>query len=116
MNFMRDCTFCKIIKKELSAEFIYEDEEIIGIKSIQPEAPIHLLFIPKKHIEWKDKLRKDEIALLGKLILAAKKVALEQKIFKACKFIFNVGKTGHISHVHLHLIGGWKKKIPMKNV
>jgi len=113
---MKDCVFCKIVKKEPLADFIYEDREIIGLESIHPEAPVHLLFLPKKHLEWKNKFSKKELALLGRLIFAAKKIALKQKIFKACKLIFNVGKTGHISHIHLHLIGGWKKKIPMKNI
>lgn len=111
-----DCVFCKIIKKEVGAEFVYEDKEIIGIKSIQPEAPVHLLFIPKKHLEWKDEFKKEEIILFGKIILAAKRVAIEKGIIEACKLIFNIGKTGHISHIHLHLLGGWKRKIPMKNV
>lgn len=111
-----DCIFCKIIKKELSAEFVYENKEIIGIKSIQPEAPVHLLFISKEHFEWKDDFEKEEMILLGKLILVAKRVAIQEKIIGACKLIFNIGKTGHISHVHLHLLGGWKRKIPMENV
>lgn len=107
-----ECIFCKIANKANPAEIVYEDEEILGFKNIEPEAPIHLLFIPKKHIEWRD----EEIKFLNQLILVAKKIAIEQNIFPACKLIFNIGKTGHISHVHLHLIGGWDKEIPMDNV
>jgi len=111
-----NCIFCQIVKRKISAEVVYEDNKVMGINNIKPEAPIHLLIIPKKHIEWKDKLGREELALLGKLILVAKKIAIKRGIFKACKLIFNVGKTGHISHIHLHLIGGWKKTIPMKNI
>jgi len=111
-----DCIFCQIVKRKISAEIIYEDKEVMGINNIKPEAPIHLLIIPKKHIEWKDEFKKKDLAILVKLILVAKKLAIKREIFKACKLIFNVGKTGHISHIHLHLIGGWKKKIPMKNI
>ena len=111
-----NCTFCKIVNKEIPAEFVYEDEEILGFKNINSEAPIHLLFIPKRHIEWKDKFNEKDLSVFGKLISAARKIAIEKKIDEACKFIFNVGKTGHISHIHLHLLGGWKEKIPMRNI
>lgn len=111
-----DCIFCKIAKKEIPSEIVYEDEEIIGFKNIKPEAPIHLLFTPKKHLEWTNKLDEKDLFLLGKIISIAKKVAIEKEIFEACKFIFNVGKTGHISHIHLHLLGGWENEVPMHNI
>ena len=113
---MEDCLFCKIANKELPAQIVYDDEEILGFSSIEPEAPIHLLFIPKKHIEWNNNLGEEGLLLLGKIISSAKKVATEKGIFEACKFIFNIGKTGHISHIHLHLLGGWKNEIPMNNI
>jgi len=113
---MADCVFCKIIKKELSSDIVYEDEEILGFKNINPEALVHLLFVPKKHMEWKDNLSSENLQLLGALLLAAKKVALEKGILSACKLIFNIGKTGHIPHIHLHLLGGWSGKIPMHNI
>lgn len=113
---MKKCIFCKIINKEISSEIIYEDEEILGFKDINPEAPIHLLFVPKSHIEWKDEFNEKDLKLLSYLISVAKKVAIEKNIFKACKIIFNIGKTGDISHIHLHLLGGWEEKIPMHNI
>jgi len=111
-----DCTFCKIAKKELPADIVYEDKKILGFKSIRPEAPVHLLFISKRHIEWKDEFTKSYLSILVDLIVAAKKVAIKKKIFGACKIIFNIGKTGEISHIHLHLLGGWKKKVPIYNI
>lgn len=111
-----DCIFCKIAKREIPAKIIYQDKEIIVIKNIKPEAPIHLLFILKKHLEWKDSFQKKDLALLQKLISTAKRIAIDQKINKACKLIFNMGETAHISHIHLHLLGGWKKKIPKRNL
>ena len=114
---MNSCLFCKIVNKDIPAEIIYEDNEILGFKNIEPEAPVHLLFIPKKHLEWKDNFGKQELALLSNLISAAKKIAEKERISSACKLIFNMGKTGHISHIHLHLLGGWKEDgIPMNNV
>lgn len=111
-----ECLFCKIVKKETSAEIVYEDKEILGFENIHPEAPAHLIFIPKRHIEWKNKFEKKDLSLFSKLISVAKKIAIERNIFQACKLIFNVGKTGHIPHIHLHLLGGWKRKIPLRNI
>jgi len=113
---MAGCIFCKIANRDTPVDIVYEDKEILGFKNIRPEAPIHLLFIPKRHIEWKDKFDEKDLSLLAKLISVSKKIAIEQNILQACKLIFNVGKTGHIPHIHLHLLGGWKKEIPMRNV
>jgi len=111
-----DCVFCSIVKKETPAKIIYEDKKILGFESIKPEAPIHYLFIPKKHLEWKDSFSKEKKALIGGLLFVAKKTAQKTEIFEACKFIFNIGKTGHIAHIHLHLLGGWKRKVPQRNI
>jgi len=110
------CVFCKIVNKEISSEVVFEDENILGFENIYPEAPVHMLFIPKKHIEWKDNLEEIDSLFFSKIIFAAKKVAQEKNIFPACKLIFNIGKTGHISHMHLHLLGGWKGKVPKYNI
>ena len=111
-----DCIFCKIVKKEAESEIIYEDENILGFSSVKPEAPVHLLFVPKKHLEWGDKLDQVDLLLLSNLLSVAKKIAVDQNIFKACKLIFNIGKAGHIPHIHLHLLGGWQGEVPMDNV
>jgi len=111
-----DCIFCKIVNKEIPAGILYEDEEILGFKNIKPEAPVHLLLVPKRHFEWKDEFNAKDLSLLIRLISVAKKVATDQKIFGACKLIFNIGKTGEISHLHLHLLGGWKREIPGHNI
>lgn len=100
----------------MPAEIVYEDKEILGFKNVHPEAPVHLLFTPKRHIEWRDEFNQKDLSLLSGLILTAKKIALGQKINEAYKLIFNVGKTGHIPHIHLHLLGGWKRRIPMHNI
>ena len=110
------CLFCKIANKEEPAEIVYEDDEILGFKNIKPETPIHLLFIPKEHLEWKDEFKEKDLSLLIRLISAAKKTAVDQNIFEACKIIFNIGKTGHITHIHLHLLGGWGEEVPMHNI
>jgi len=111
-----ECIFCQIVNKEKPADIVFESEEVLGFKNLYSEAPVHYLFIPKKHLEWKDEFSEKDLALLSGVISAAKEVAIKENIFEACKFIFNVGKTGHIPHTHLHLLGGWKEEIPMKNI
>lgn len=103
-----DCVFCKIINKQIPAEIVYEDENILGFVNINPEAPIHLLFVPKKHLVWQDDFSKEDLALLSYLLKTAKLVAKEKGILDSCKMLFNIGKTGHIPHIHLHLLAGFK--------
>ena len=111
-----ECLFCKIAKKEIQSDILHEDKEILVFRNIEPEAPVHLLFIPKRHIEWQDEFDEKDLQLLAKLISLAKRIAIQEKVNEAYKLIFNVGKTGQISHIHLHLLGGWKEKIPMHNI
>jgi len=100
-----DCILCKIVDKQELATYIYEDDDIIGIENKYPTAPIHLLFIIKNHIEWKDDI-KDNI--FNKLVITAKNTA-KDKGLDTYKLIFNIGKTAHFPHIHLHLMGGWKE-------
>jgi len=111
-----DCIFCKIINKETPADIVYEDETTLGFNNIRPEAPIHLLFVPKKHLEWQGNLSPADSGLISGLISAAKAVAKVKKTADAYKLIFNVGETGHIPHIHLHLLGGWKGEVSLHNI
>jgi len=104
------CIFCKIINKEQPADIIYEDNKFIVFRDIKPSAPVHLLLVPKTHINSVNDLKKGDKELIGNLFLLAKKMAKEQKISNGYKLAFNVGrKAGQlINHLHLHLMGGWK--------
>jgi len=107
------CLFCKIIKKEIPADFVYEDEDLIVIKDINPKAPIHLLLIPKKHIESIITLEQKDLPIIGKLIWRAKMIAEKQDFSqKGYKLIFNCGQGGGqvIPHLHLHLLSGMDLK------
>ena len=75
-----DCIFCKIVQKEIPSEIVYENEKILGFRDIKPEAPVHFLFIPKKHLEWKDDFNQEDLSVLSDLINSAKKVAEEKNI------------------------------------
>lgn len=105
------CVFCEIINKEIKAEIIYEDDDVLAFKDIHPLAPIHILIIPKKHIEGINFLgeAEEDIHLAGKMIIAAKKLAEKKGIGeKGYKLLFRVGRDGgqEVGHIHLHLLGG----------
>ncbi|OGI28861.1 MAG: histidine triad nucleotide-binding protein [Candidatus Moranbacteria bacterium RIFOXYA12_FULL_44_15] len=105
------CIFCKIVKKEVPASVVYEDSDIIAFKDVHPIAPVHILLIPKKHIESVDDLRDEDVSLAGKLVVAAGKIARDFDISpKGYKLLFRVGEWGgqEVPHLHLHLIGGAK--------
>lgn len=102
---MNDCIFCKIAKKELSAEIVFEDEDFLAFKDIQPRAPLHYLIIPKNHIESIASENSGEIA--KELINTAKKIAARKRV-NDYKLVFNVGlKAGQtVPHLHLHFLAG----------
>lgn len=110
---MEKCIFCKIVKKEIPADIVFENHNILVFKDIQPVAPVHLLIIPKKHIPTVNHLEVQDKKLIGELFLVAQKIAREKMIAKSgYRLILNVGKDAGqtIEHLHLHLIGG--KKLP----
>ncbi|WP_072866949.1 histidine triad nucleotide-binding protein [Desulfofundulus thermosubterraneus] len=106
---MQDCIFCKIVKKEIPAEIVYEDEHVMAFKDIHPAAPVHLLLIPKKHIPTFFDLADEDVSIIGRVQLAAARVArqldLEEKGFRLvsnCKE--DAGQL--VFHIHYHLLGG----------
>lgn len=103
------CLFCKIAQGELPAKVIFDDPEIIAFHDIKPQAPSHILIIPKQHIATiNDTDSKDE-QLLGRMILTAKKLAkAEQLSDSGYRLVFNINAGGgqEVYHIHLHLIGG----------
>ena len=105
---MFDCLFCKIAQGQLPAETVYEDSEVKIFKDIHPKAPVHLLVIPKIHIQSIAHLEDDHNDIIAKLIYAAKHTAAEQGL-KGYKLLFNVGREGGqvVDHLHLHIMGGW---------
>lgn len=105
---MSDCIFCKISQNEISSESVYEDHDIKVFKDLHPKSPVHLLIIPKEHIQSVAHLEENHSTIISKLIYTAKKVAEEQGL-AGYKLIFNVGKEGGqvVDHLHLHLMGGW---------
>ncbi len=107
---MADCIFCKIIAGEIPTELVHEDGEIVGFKDINPQAPVHLLIVPKRHIETLNTLDEKDSHLIGKMALVAKGLAKEFGVDRSgYRLIINVEKGGgqEIFHLHMHLLGGW---------
>ena len=105
---MNECLFCRIIDKKIPAVFEYESDSLIAIRDINPQAPTHLLVIPKKHIERVSDADKNHTSLLGEMILLSKYLAKRKKLEEGFRLVFNDGaKAGQsVFHVHLHLLGG----------
>lgn len=105
---MEDCIFCKIIKKEIPADIVYEDEEIIAFKDIHPAAEVHVLIVPKEHIESINYLTEKDKELAGNLLLTAPKIIKQLNVENGYKLAFNVGKEGGqlVPHLHMHLVSG----------
>ena len=102
---MSDCMFCKIINKEMDSDIIFENDNIIVLKDINPKALIHLLIIPKKHIESVKEIQDLDKELMGELFLVAKKIG-EEKQLTGYKLLVSVGRDGGqvIDHIHMHLL------------
>lgn len=106
-----DCIFCKIIQKEIPSDMLYEDEHCIIIKDIAPQALVHLLTIPKKHIATTNDLAQVDQALIGHMMLAATTVARKLNIAESgYRLVFNCNQDGgqEVYHIHCHLLGGEK--------
>ena len=104
-----DCLFYKIVNGELPADIVFEDDEVVAFNDISPQAPTHMLIIPKKHIATVNDLTGAEIDLPGKLILRAKTTASEKGIAETgYRLIMNCNEQGGqtVFHIHLHLLGG----------
>ena len=108
---MEDCLFCKIIKGEIPSNKVYEDEEILAFKDINPVAPIHILVIPKKHIDSLVHMEKEDEIIVGKIYGVINKIAEEQGFKEnGYRVIVNCGKDAgqEVMHLHFHLLAGAK--------
>jgi histidine triad (HIT) family protein len=105
---MADCLFCRIIKGEIPSKKVYEDDRTYVFEDINPQAPTHLLIIPRKHIVGLKEAAAEDAELLGYCQLVAAKLARERGIEDGYRTVYNVGaKAGQsVFHLHLHLLGG----------
>jgi histidine triad (HIT) family protein len=111
---MTDCLFCRIIQGEIPAKKVYEDENTFAFEDINPQAPTHVLIIPKKHIRGLKESQAEDAELIGRLHLVAAAIGRERGIEDGYRTVLNVGpKSGQsVFHMHLHLIGGRDMRWP----
>ncbi len=106
-----DCIFCQIITGKVSSEILYQDEEVIAFRDINPQAPTHLIIIPKRHISSITHLSEAESPLIGHMVNIANRLAKGEDIFESgYRLAINCGEEGGqlVPHLHLHLLGGRK--------
>jgi len=106
----KDCIFCQIAHGQTSTEILYQTDTLVVFKDINPHAPVHLLFVPKRHIRSVNDLTDADQDILSELVMVAKEMAKEHGVAQSgYKLLYNVEKGGGqvIFHLHLHLMGGW---------
>lgn len=106
---MSTCIFCKIVNGEIPADKVYEDSSIIGFRDIQPQAPTHVVVIPKKHIETLNDVTESDSRILSSLLLACQKIAGDEKVAdKGYRVVLSCNREGGqaVFHLHAHLLGG----------
>ena len=110
---MSDCLFCKIAGKEIPAAVVYEDEEILCFNDISPQAPVHVLIIPKKHLDSLNDAAEEDIMMLGQIMYKIKELAGILGLENGYRLVNNCGVDGmqSVQHLHFHLLGkrqlGW---------
>jgi histidine triad (HIT) family protein len=106
---MPDCIFCKIIDGQIPSQKVYEDEYLLAFEDINPAAPVHVVLIPKKHIETMNDLSAEDAPLIDKLLIAAKNIAADRNLSAdGYRLVMNCmeGAGQTIFHIHFHLLGG----------
>ena len=106
---MTDCIFCKIGNGEIPADIVVENEDVVVFRDLSPQAPVHLLAIPRKHIATINDIEEDDHELVGKLFLAAKQAAEKEGISESgYRTVMNCGEGAGqtVFHIHLHILGG----------
>ena len=106
---MDECLFCKIVNNEVPCELVFENEYLLAFRDINPQAPTHILVIPRKHISTINELETEDAGLVGEILLTAKNLAKVENIDQdGFRTVFNCNKDGGqtVFHIHLHLLGG----------
>ncbi|MFO8173988.1 MAG: histidine triad nucleotide-binding protein [Gemmatimonadota bacterium] len=110
-----DCLFCRIASGEISADLILETSDVLAFRDINPQAPTHILIIPREHISSVSEMEEDQAPILGKLFLAARNLARKEGIQEGgYRMVVNAGSDAgqSVFHVHMHLLGGREMKWP----
>lgn len=106
---MGSCLFCRIIKKEAPSRIVYEDQEVVAFEDIHPQAPVHILVVPRKHIDSLLEITSEDKDVMDRLLGVANRIAKDRGIAsRGYRIVINCGPTGGqtVYHLHLHLLGG----------
>jgi histidine triad (HIT) family protein len=106
---MNNCIFCKIINKEIKSEIVYEDDIVVVFKDINPQAPVHLLIVPKKHIQSGNEIDVADKEIIGHIFIVAKEIAKKFNVDKdGYRVVVNTGKNAGqaVLHIHFHFLAG----------
>jgi histidine triad (HIT) family protein len=112
---MADCIFCKMAQGEIQPDVVYEDDEVLAFRDVNPQAPTHFLVIPRQHIATTNDLEAGDAELVGKLYLAARQVAVDEGIAeRGYRMVMNCNPEAgqSVYHIHLHVLGGRPMKWP----
>lgn len=103
-----DCIFCKIVRGEIPAKRVYEDDQVLAFYDLEPQAPVHVLLIPKQHLASAMDITPENSGVIARLFEAAAKIAQELQLDNGFRIVNNCGKDGQqtVQHLHLHLLGG----------
>jgi histidine triad (HIT) family protein len=105
---LNDCLFCKIARKEIPADIVYEDDDVLAFRDIRPQAPVHVLVIPKRHIASLADLTQEDKDVMGHVTLVASRLARDLGVSEGYRVVINCGKDAgqSVFHIHMHLLGG----------
>ena len=106
---MTDCLFCRIVKKEIPSKILYEDGEALAFEDVNPQAPVHILIVPCRHIPSLSAAKEEDSECIGRLLSIARRIARERGISEdGYRVVINSGPAGGqtVDHLHLHLLGG----------
>ncbi len=106
---MPDCLFCKIAQKRISARIVYEDESVVAFEDINPQAPVHVLVIPRKHISTTLEIKEEDLSLIGEMFRTANRIAEQRGVAaRGFRLVMNTNPEAgqSVYHIHLHLLAG----------
>ena len=105
---MEDCIFCKIVAGKIPSGKVYEDDDMLAFHDIHPQAPVHFMIVPKRHIDSLAEARPEDAPVLGRMLTVAARLAREQGSPEGFRTVINTGRIGRqdVYHLHIHIIGG----------
>jgi len=105
---MSDCVFCRIVRGEVPARIVYQDEEVTAFHDLNPQAPVHILIVPNRHIVGVAEVEPEDESTLGRLFTVARRLAEEMGVTQGYRLVVNSGPLAgqSVFHLHVHLLGG----------